>query len=70
MGGRGGQNWIQKLGFHHFLKFASLVFLDIAQDFSLRQYLTSSRAETSKNILCHKLGHNRPKSGSKWYFVL
>ena len=42
--------------FCHFLKFASLVFLDIAQDCSLGQCLTSSRAEQ---------GSNRPKSGSK-----
>ena len=31
-----------------FLEFASLVFFDIAQDCSLRQCLTSSRTETSK----------------------
>ena len=31
-----------------FLKVASLVFLDIAQDFSLGQCLISNRAETSK----------------------
>ena len=37
-----------KLGFLHFLKVASLVFLDIAQDCCLGQCLTSSRAETSK----------------------
>ena len=38
-----------KLGFFcYFLKFASLVFLDIAQDCSLGQYLTSSRAETTQ----------------------
>ena len=69
-GGGGGTKLGSKIGFHNFLKFALLVFLDIAQDSSLRQYLTSSRAETSKNVLCHKLGPNRPKSGPKWYFVL
>ena len=37
-----------KLGFLHFLEFASLVFFDISQDCSLRQCLTSSTAETSK----------------------
>ena len=69
-GGGGGAKWGAKRGFPHFVEFALLVFLDIAQDSSLRQYLTSSRAETSKNVLCHKLGPNRPKSGPKWYFVL
>ena len=34
--------------FCHFLKVASLVFFDIAQDCSLRQCLTSSRPKTSK----------------------
>ena len=34
--------------FSHCLKFASLVFLDIAQDCSLGKCLISSRAETSK----------------------
>ena len=33
------------------IKVASLVFLDIAQDCSLGQCLTSSRAETSKKVL-------------------
>ena len=56
------QNWTRNQVFYHFLKFASLVFLDIAQDGSLGQCLTSSRAETSeKNILWPKLGPNRPK---------
>ena len=45
----GVQNCAQSQGFHHFLKFASLVFLDIAQDCSLGQCLKSSRAETLKN---------------------
>ena len=43
------------------LKFASLLFLDIAQDSSLGQCLASSRAETSKKNLWPKLGPNRPK---------
>ena len=34
-----------KLGFHYFLEFASLVFLDIAQGCSLGKCLTSNRAE-------------------------
>ena len=38
-----------KLGFLRFFKFASLVFLDIAQDCSLGQCLTS-RAETFKKF--------------------
>ena len=44
----GTPNWVRNCGFCHFLKVASLVFLDIAQDCSLGQCLTSSRAETSK----------------------
>ena len=44
----GAPNWVRSYSFCHFLEVASLVFLDIAQDYSLGQYLTSSRAETSK----------------------
>ena len=54
LGGVGGggwaQNWAQIEGFCHFLKCASLVCLDIAQDCSLLQCLTSSRAEISKKF--------------------
>ena len=39
-----------KLVFCRFLKVASLLFLDIAQEFSLGQCLTSSRGETSKVV--------------------
>ena len=46
--GGGGAKLGQKFGFLHFLKVASLVFLDIAQDCCLGQCLISSRAETSK----------------------
>ena len=56
------QNWVWNLVFRHFLKFALLVFLDIAQDCNLKQCLTSTRAKTSKT------GPNRPKSGPKWRF--
>ena len=44
------------LGFLSFSQVASLVFLDIAQDCSLGQFLRSSRAETSKRNLWPKLG--------------
>ena len=40
----GGANCVQNQDFCHFLKAISLVFLDIAQDCSLRQCLRSSRA--------------------------
>ena len=50
----------------HFLKFASLVFLDITHDCSLGPCVTSS--ETSKKIFWPKLGLNRPKSGPKLGF--
>ena len=42
----GVPNWVRNYGFCHFLKVASLVFFDIAQDCSLVQCLPSSRAET------------------------
>ena len=38
----------QKLDFSHFLQFGSLVFLEIAQDDSLGQCLTSSRGKASE----------------------
>ena len=44
--GFGGAKLGPKLGFLHFLKVASLVFLDITQDCYLGQCLTSSRGET------------------------
>ena len=43
-----------KLVFCDFLKVALLVFFDIAQDCSLGQCLTSSRAKTSKKNLWPK----------------
>ena len=43
-----GAKLVSKLGFSHFLKVTSLVFLDNLQDGSLGQYLTFSRAKTSK----------------------
>ena len=45
-----------KKGFCHFLKVASLVFLDIAQDCSLGQCLTSSRAETLNTKFVGQIG--------------
>ena len=57
--------------FFHFLKFASLVFVNIAQDCSLGQCLTSSKAETSKKKkkMWPKLGPTRPKLRLKWGFL-
>ena len=43
----GGPNWVRNEDFCRFLRVASY-FLDIAQDCSLRQCLTSSRAEISE----------------------
>ena len=68
-----------KLGFLcHFLKLSPLVFVDIADDWSLGQCQTSSRTETSKKKKKKKwpklgsnrpkLGSNRPKLGLKWGF--
>ena len=50
-------NWVQNEGFWHFLKVASLVFLDIAQDCSLGQCLTSRRAEISWKKVCGRNDH-------------
>ena len=47
----GAQNWVWNYGFCHFLEVASLVSLDIAQDCSLGQCLTSIRAKTSKKFV-------------------
>ena len=46
----GAPSWDRNQGFCYFLKFASLVFLDIAQDYSLGQCLISNRAATSSQI--------------------
>ena len=39
-----------KLGFSHFLKFSSLVFLEITYNDSLQQCITSSRGKAHKKI--------------------
>ena len=54
----GPLNWVQNQSFCHFLKVASLVFLDIAQDCILGQCLTSSRAETLKKNCGPSWGRN------------
>ena len=51
----GAPSWVRNRGFCNLLKVASLVFLDIPQDCSLPQGLTSSRAEIVKKKW-HKLG--------------
>ena len=56
--GVGGANGVRNWGFYHFLKVSLLVFLDIAQDCSFRQCLTSSRAEISKKICGPNWGQN------------
>ena len=63
------QNWAWNLDFHHFLKFTSLVFVDIAQYCNFGQCLTSSRAEVSRKKLRPKVRPNSFKLGSKWYFL-
>ena len=55
--------------FRHFLKFVSLVFLEIAYNDSLQQCLTSSGGKTHKKIWRPKFGPNKPKSGSKLRFL-
>ena len=48
----GTQNWAQNYNSRHFLKVASLVFLDIAEDCNVGECLISSIAETSKKNFC------------------
>ena len=52
----GVPKWDQNQGLGHFLKVAYLYFLAIAQDCSLGQCLTSSRAKTFKKYLVAKIG--------------
>ena len=54
----GAPNWVRNQGFCHFLKVTSFVFLDIAQDCTLRQYLPSGRSETSEKRLGPNWGQN------------
>ena len=49
-------NWVQNQGFCYLLKVASLVSPDIAQDYSLRQCLTSGGTETSKKKFLVQIG--------------
>ena len=56
-----GQNWAQNQDICHFFKFGSQVFLEMAQDDSLEDYLTINRGKTlEKNFGDPKLG---PKLG-------
>ena len=54
-----------KLSFCHFLKVASLVFVYIAQDYSLRQCLHLVELKPPKEVLWPKLGPNKPRSVPK-----
>ena len=54
--------------FCQFLKFTSLVFLDVTEDCNLKQCLTSSKAETFEKNLWPKLGPNRRKPGQNEIF--
>ena len=56
--------------FFHFLKFGSLVFLEIAYNDSFQQFLTSSRSKTyKKNFGGPNLAQNRSKLGPKLSFL-
>ena len=62
---------VAKLGFSHFLKFSSLVFLEITYNDSLQQCITSSRGKTQeKNFGGLNSGQNGSKSGPKLVFFL
>ena len=52
------QHRTQNQVFCHFLKFASLVFLEIAYNDRLQQCLTSSRGRIHEKFWAPKLGHN------------
>ena len=61
---------VRSLGLYRFLKVASLIFFDIAQDCSLEQCLISSRAETFRKKLC---GSNWIQNGlfySNVFFII
>ena len=64
-----GQNWPQNQVFGHFLKFGSLVFLEIEYNDSLQQCMTSSRGKTHKKFGGTKFGSKRPKSGPNLGFL-
>ena len=49
-----GQNQVQNLVFCHFLKFGSLIFLEITDNDSLQQWLTSSRDKIYKTNSCEQ----------------
>ena len=63
--GQMGQNRAQNKVFCYFLKFDSLVFLEIAYNDSLQQCLISNRSKFHEK----KLGQNRSKSGPKLGFL-
>ena len=54
--------------FCHFLQFGSLVFLEIAQDDSLEQYLTTSRGKTCKKNWGGQIWAKQTKIRSKISF--
>ena len=57
--------------FCHFLKFGSLVFVEIARNGSLQQIITSISGKTLENLLGgQNLGQNGPKSDPKLVFLL
>ena len=60
-----GLNHAQNEVFCHFLEFESYVFLEIAYDDSLRQFLTSRSGKTHEKIFG---GPNSPKWGPKSAF--
>ena len=66
-----GLNQAQNKVFRHLLEFGSYAFLEIAQNDSFRQCLSSSRGEIheKKKKLRSKFGSNRPKSVPKLGFL-
>ena len=60
-----GQNQAQNYVFCHFLKFGSLVFLEIACNDRLQQCLTSSRDKITQKVFRDQI---RPKSEPKLGF--
>ena len=65
-----GVNQFHNEVFHHFLESGSLVFLEIAYNNSLQQFLTSKKGKIRRHKFGGpKFGQNKPKSGPKLGFL-
>ena len=71
--GQMDQKLVPKLGFCLFLKFGSLVFLEIAYDDNFQQYLTSSTSKIYEKNFWAQILAKETKIGAKtkffWHFL-